>query len=50
MKLIVVEFLKVNKLHNIQNLTGYVVSMTLFCVRLFFCISDWQAHYSNNMK
>jgi hypothetical protein len=29
MKLIVVEFLKVNKPHNIQNIKGYVIRMTL---------------------
>jgi hypothetical protein len=30
MKLIVVEFLKINKPHNIQNITGYAASMTVF--------------------
>jgi hypothetical protein len=29
MKLIAVEFLNINKPHNIQNITGYVINMTL---------------------
>jgi hypothetical protein len=29
MKLIVVELVNINKLHNIQNVTGYMVIMTL---------------------
>ena len=50
MKLIVVGFLKVNKPPNTQNITEYVVSMTLLWVKIFFCVSDWQAYYSNSMK
>lgn len=50
MKLIVGEFPKINKLHNVQNITGYVVSVTLLCVRSFLCISDWQACHSNSMR
>jgi hypothetical protein len=45
-----VGFPKISKPQNIQNITGYVVSMTLLWVKLFFCVSDWQACYSNNMK
>ena len=42
------EFLKTNQPQNIQDITEYVVSMILFLVKLFFCIDDWQAYYSNN--
>jgi hypothetical protein len=37
----VVEFLKINKPHNIYNIIGDVVSMTLQRVKLFFCVNDW---------
>lgn len=43
-KLIVVE------VHNIQNITGYVVSMTLLWIKLFFCVNDWQVYYKKNLK
>jgi hypothetical protein len=43
-KLMVVKFLKINTPHNIQNITKYVVSMTLHWVKLFFCVNDWQAY------
>jgi hypothetical protein len=46
----VVEFLEINKPDNIQNTTGYVISTTLLWVKLFFCVNDWQAYYSNIIK
>ena len=50
MKLMVVEFLKINKPHNIQNITVYVVSMTLLWVKLLFGVNEGQTSYSNNLK
>ena len=51
MKLIAVEFLNINKPHNIQNITGYVINMTLLWVKLLFlCVNDWQAYFSNSIK
>jgi hypothetical protein len=41
---------KMNKPHEIQNITGYAIIMTLICVMLLFFENDWQAYYSNNMK
>lgn len=37
-----VEFLKINKSQNMQNITGSMVSMTLLSVKQF-CINDCQA-------
>jgi hypothetical protein len=45
-----VEFLKINKPQNIQNIQGNVISMTLLCVKLLFSDNDWQAYYSKSMK
>ena len=49
MKPIVVKFPKINKPHNLQNITGYMVSMTLLWVKLFFCVSDRQACFTAAM-
>lgn len=50
MKLMVVEFLKINKPHNTENIIGYVVSRTLLWVKLFFCVNDKQVYYRRNIK
>jgi hypothetical protein len=49
-ELIVVEFLKITKPQNIQNIAGYVVSVTLLRVNLFFCVNNWQAYYNISTK
>lgn len=41
------EFLKINKPQNLQNVTGYVISM-ICSELLFLCVSDRQAYYSNS--
>ena len=36
-RLIVLEFYKINKHHNLQNVIGYVVSITLLRVKVHYC-------------